>query len=93
MVAEVLAFSGLLSKPTKEGWIYSSLSLGWNFHMALCPWITTSKTDRFHTNFALLGDEQRAILANKKTDSEQAGNIVLICNHTSFLDTPQVPRC
>jgi len=91
-VAELLFKFGFISRKTTGGWTYCALSFAWNVQMALCPWIVTTKTDRFHTNFDLLEKEQSASRATNPAESRQPGNIVLLSNHTSYLDTPQFTR-
>jgi len=91
VILSLLTMLGLVSRRFVGGWTILALSLGWNLNMWCCPWIKTRKTERFHTNFAILGQQQREFVAMERPDDE-GSNIVLLCNHTSFLDTPQYTR-
>jgi len=88
----LFALSGLVSRRFSGGWTLLALQFGWNINMWLCPWIKTTKTERFQANFDIIGEQQREFVASDRVAGNEGSNIVLLCNHTSFLDTPQYTR-
>merc|ERR1711865_206598 len=89
LVAQLLGLLGLLTSRTVGGCSIIALQLGWNVAFWCCPWINTKESERYRGNWAKIREAQAEYVANP--DSED-GNIVLLCNHTSFLDTPMYTR-
>jgi len=92
-ITELFIMCGLITRRFAGGWNSLAVSLGWHVNMILCPWITTTPTERYQGNFDKLAEDQRNFVASDAKDNDEKGaNIVFLCNHTSFLDTPQYTR-
>jgi len=98
LLSALLELCGLMSRRMGGGYTMMNLQGAWNVAFFLCPWISTRKTERFTENFERVKADQREYLADldrllaPDDGGTEMGNLVLLCNHTSFLDTPMFTR-